>query len=86
MKKMIFSLLLTTVAGITYSQEEIRTLFKKDTTTKNDTYGGYGAPFVGFTQLGKGDAVIVGGKGGITKNYSFTFGGVGTAIIRLYTS
>jgi hypothetical protein len=81
MKKTIVSLLLSTVVGVTFSQNEMRTLFKKDTTAKIDTYGGFGAPFAGFTQLDNGDAVMVGGKGGVTKNHRFTFGGVGTAII-----
>jgi hypothetical protein len=81
MKKTILSLLLSTVVGMTYSQDEMRTLFKKDTAAKLDSYGGYGAPFAGFTQLQGADAIIVGGKGGVTKNHHFTFGGVGTAII-----
>lgn len=81
MKKKILSLMLSTVVGITFSQNEMRTLFNRDTTAKADTYGAFGAPFAGFTHLDKGDAIIVGGKGGVTKNHHFTFGGVGTAVI-----
>lgn len=80
MKKVSLILLLAIIANQSFSQE-MKTLFKKDTTKTTDTYGGYGAPFVGAAMLKKGMGVLVGGKGGLIKNHHFAFGGIGTAII-----
>lgn len=82
MKKTILAMTLTLMVNLIYSQNEMKTLFKKDTVSKKEnSYGGYGIPFVGITQMDNNMATIVGGKGGIIKNHHFVFGGVGTAII-----
>ena len=83
MKKICLLIGLTFIASISFSQDqEMKTLFNKDTSNKAvDTYGGYGAPFVGATQIDGDLSIIVGGKGAVVKNHTFAFGGVGTAII-----
>jgi len=83
MKKILLALTFILTVNYIYSQEEIRTLFKKDTASvkKKNVYGGYGAPFVGITQMDGAMATLVGGKGGVIINHRFVFGGVGTAII-----
>ena len=81
MKKTALIIMLALIVNISFSQE-MKTLFSHDTTKKADTYGAYGAPFVGYTEYGDGSqATIVGGKGGVIKNHTFVFGGVGTAVI-----
>lgn len=80
MKKVNLILLLALIANQSFSQE-MQTLFKKDTAKTTDSYGGYGAPFVGVAMLQNGSGVLVGGKGGVIKNHHFAFGGIGAAII-----
>lgn len=74
-------MILALMVNIGYSQNEMKTLFKKDTSSRTHSYGGYGAPFVGVTQLNGGFATIIGGKGGVIRNHHFVFGGIGTAVI-----
>lgn len=83
MKKILLALTLLLMVNHIYSQDEMKTLFKKDTSSikKKNVYGGYGAPFVGITQMDGKMATIVGGKGGVIINHRFVFGGVGTAVI-----
>lgn len=84
MKKVSLIITLALIANLSFSQE-MKTLFKKDTAAKTDTYGGYGAPFVGLGMLNNGVkdswGVLVGGKGGLIKNHRFAFGGIGAAVI-----
>lgn len=81
MKKTALITMLALTVNVSFSQE-MKTLFSQDTSKKGDSYGGYGAPFVGYTEYRDGSsATIVGGKGGVIKNHTFVFGGVGTAII-----
>lgn len=83
MKKISLILLLAIIANLSFSQE-MKTLFKNDT-AKDNTYGGYGALFVGMGMLNDGTkdswGVLVGAKGGLIKNHHFAFGGIGAAII-----
>lgn len=81
MKKLNLILALALASSTAYAQDDMKTIFNKNGASGEKTYGGYGAPFVGFTQLDKGSAIIVGGKGGVTTNHKFTFGGVGTGYI-----
>ncbi len=83
MKKVSLIVMLALIANLSFSQE-MKTLFKKDT-TKGNTYGGFGAPFVGLGTLNDGNkdswGTFVGGKGGLIKNHRFAFGGIGAAVI-----
>jgi len=83
MKNIILALALLLIVNSIHSQDEMKTLFKKDTSSikKKNVYGGYGAPFVGITQMDGKMATIVGGKGGVIINHRFGFGGIGAAVI-----
>ena len=63
MKKLVFFIAGLFVSNLAFSQEpEMKTLFKTDTTSKStDTWGGYGAPFVGVTQF-NGNVITAGLK------------------------
>lgn len=80
MKKSNLILMLVLITNLSFSQE-MKTLFKTDTAKTTDSYGGYGAPFVGVAMLKKGSGTLIGGKGGVIKNHHFAFGGIGAAII-----
>ena len=84
MKKLNLILSLALIANLSFSQE-MKTLFKTDTSAKTSIYGGYGAPFLGAGMLNNGTkdswGVLVGGKGGVIKNHHFAFGGIGAAVI-----
>jgi hypothetical protein len=79
MKKVSLIIALAFITNLSFSQE-MKTLFKKDT-TKTESYGGYGAPMVGASMMGKYWGVMVGGKGGLIRNHHFGVGGIGAAII-----
>ncbi len=80
MKKIITVLLVVLITNQSFSQE-MKTLFKKDTTSKAVTYGGYGAPIIGMGILDNKPGFLIGGKGGLIRNHHFGFGGIGVAIM-----
>ncbi len=79
MKKVSLIIALAFITSLSFSQE-MKTIFKKDT-TKTNSYGGYGAPMVGASMMGKYWGVMVGGKGGLIRNHHFGVGGIGAAVI-----
>ena len=72
MKKISLILLLVFLSSYSYTQE-LNTIVKRDT-SKALIIGGYGEPFIGFTQLNNDWGIMAGVKGGITFNRSFGFG------------
>jgi hypothetical protein len=79
MKKASLIIALAFITNLLFSQE-MKTLFKKDT-AKIESYGGYGAPMVGASMMGKYWGVMLGGKGGLIRNHHFGIGGIGAAVI-----
>ena len=72
MKNISLVILFSILTNISFSQD-IKTLFKRDT-TKAFHMGGYGEPLAGGTQINQDWGGMIGIKGGVTFNRHFTIG------------
>ena len=73
---MIFAVnLLSQEEPVENKETKINTIFNEGLKIKS--WGGYGAPIVGGTQIKGNMSVYTGGKGGVIINRKYAFGGVG---------
>ena len=76
MKKVFTLLMIMCVVGMIQAQDndQMKTLFSRTNKNGHISHGGYGAFSVGYTQIDKQDAILIGGQFAWIANHSFALG------------